>query len=156
MIELDLQYTEPSEEPPSKDNFQKWVNLAYIEKQSVPAQVSIRIVSEAESQSLNTEYRNKNKPTNVLSFPMELPEQLIHELDTVMLGDLVICGSVVESEAVQQGKSSLSHWAHMVIHGMLHLQGYDHVSESDAEQMEDLEVKLLKKIGVNNPYLEII
>ena len=156
MIKLDLQYAEQAEEPPSRENFQKWVNLAYIEKQSVPAQVSIRIVSEAESQSLNTEYRNKNKPTNVLSFPMELPEQLIHELDIVMLGDLVICGSVVESEAVQQGKSSLSHWAHMVIHGMLHLQGYDHVSESDAEQMEDLEVKLLKKIGVNNPYLEII
>jgi len=151
-VELDLQCAEKSEEPPPREDFQQWVDLALIKDR--PSQVSIRIVGEAESQSLNNQYRNKDKPTNVLSFPMELPEDVSEELDLLMLGDLVICSPVVEDEARQQGKASKSHWAHMVIHGMLHLQGYDHISESDAEEMESIEIKLLQKININNPYLE--
>jgi len=151
-VELDLQYAEKSEEPPSRDEFQQWVNLALIKDK--PVQIGIRIVNEAESQSLNSQYRDKDKPTNILSFPVELPEDVSKELDVLMLGDLVICSPVVENEARQQGKESKSHWAHMVIHGMLHLQGYDHISESDAEEMEGMEIKLLQKININNPYLE--
>jgi len=151
-VDLDLQYAEKSEEPPSRDEFQQWVDLALIKDK--PAQVSIRIVDEAESQSLNHQYRGKDRPTNILSFPMELPEDVSKELDMLMLGDLVICLPVVENEARQQGKDLKSHWAHMVIHGMLHLQGYDHISASDAEAMESLEIKLLQKININNPYLE--
>ena len=152
MVELDLQYAEKSEEPPSRGEFQQWVNLSVIEDK--PAHVSIRIVDKTESQSLNKQYRSKNKPTNVLSFSMELPDDLIDEMDVFMLGDLVICAPVVEKEAREQGKEVKSHWAHMVIHGMLHLQGYDHISEADAEEMEGLEIKLLQQIGINNPYLE--
>jgi len=158
MVELDLQYADQSaeqaEEPPSRDEFQQWVNLAVIEDK--PAQVSIRIVDEVESQSLNKQYRSKDKPTNVLSFPMELPDDLIDELDVSMLGDLVICAPVVEKEARQQGKEAKCHWAHMVVHGMLHLQGYDHISEADADVMENLEIKLLQQIGIDNPYLETL
>jgi len=158
MVELDLQYADQSaeqaEEPPSRDEFQLWVNLAVIEDK--PAQVSIRIVDEVESQSLNKQYRSKDKPTNVLSFPMELPDDLIDELDVSMLGDLVICAPVVEKEARQQGKEAKYHWAHMVVHGMLHLQGYDHISEADADVMESLEIKLLQQIGIDNPYLETL
>lgn len=152
MVELDLQFAEQSEEPPSRGDFEQWVNLAYVK--DAPALVSIRVVDAAESQSLNKQYRSKDKPTNVLSFPMELPEDLLVEMDELMLGDLVICAPVVENEARQQGKTSSSHWAHMVIHGMLHLQGYDHISETEAEEMESLEIKLLQQIGIENPYLE--
>lgn len=151
-VKLDLEKAEKSEEPPSRDEFQQWVDLALVDDRS--AQVSIRLVDKCESQTLNKKYRNKDKPTNVLSFPMELPDDLIAEMDIAMLGDLVICSSIVENEAKQQAKKSRDHWAHIVIHGMLHLQGYDHVLESDAETMENLEINLLKKIGIDNPYLE--
>ena len=148
--QIDVQYTEQqaeqTEEPPSINEFQAWVDLAL--RDDAPAQVSIRIVNEDESQSLNKTYRGKDKPTNVLSFPMDVPEQL----NIPMLGDLVICAPVVEREARQQHKSSTEHWAHMVIHGMLHLQGYDHVSEEQATEMESLEINLLQQLGFANPY----
>jgi probable rRNA maturation factor len=151
MVNLDVQYTEQAEEPPSKDEFQDWVNLALINEKDV--EVSLSIVGEAESQSLNKEYRNKDKPTNVLSFPMEIPQALVDEIDMpAMLGDLIICAPIVEQEAVQQEKTSTAHWAHMVIHGMLHLQGYDHISDEQAKQMEDLEIQLLQQLGIDNPY----
>ncbi len=151
MVNLDVQYTEQAEEPPSIDEFQCWANVALINKKDV--QLSLRIVGEEESQSLNKEYRNKDKPTNVLSFPMEIPQTLVDEIDIpAMLGDLIICAPVVEQEAQQQNKKSKAHWAHMVIHGMLHLQGYDHISDEQAEQMESLEIKLLQQLGIENPY----
>ncbi len=149
-VQLDVQYSEnqadQAEEPPSTSDFQTWVDLALCDDKE--AQVSIRIVNENESQSLNKTYRGKDKPTNVLSFPMEIPE----ELDIPMLGDLVICAPVVEREAKEQNKSPKEHWAHMVIHGMLHLQGYDHIEDDEAEQMESLEIKLLQQLGFDNPY----
>ena len=98
--------------------------------------LDIRIVSETESQALNRDYRGKDKPTNVLSFPAELPPELVAELDEVPLGDLAICAEVVAREALEQGKPLRAHWAHMTVHGVLHLLGHDHVEEADAARME--------------------
>jgi probable rRNA maturation factor len=149
-VQLDIQYAdqqaEQAEEPPSISDFQTWVDIALCDDKD--AQVSIRVVNESESQSLNKTYRGKDKPTNVLSFPMQLPD----DIDVPMLGDLVICAPVVEQEAREQNKSPQAHWAHMVIHGMLHLQGYDHVDDQQAEQMESLEINLLQQLGFTNPY----
>lgn len=103
-----------------------------------------------ESQSLNSQYRGKDKPTNVLSFPFEVPDGI--ELD--LLGDLIICADVVEKEAQEQDKPLLHHWAHMVIHGTLHLLGYDHISDDEAEEMEALEIKLLAHLSIPDPYQE--
>lgn len=151
-VELALEFADKPEEPPSREEVQQWVDLALINNK--PSQVNIRVVDESESQSLNKEYRNKDSATNVLSFPMELPEELMVEMDMTVLGDLVVCAAVIEKEARQQGKKVRDHWAHIIVHGMLHLQGYDHISESDAEIMENLEIQLLKKIDIDNPYLE--
>lgn len=115
-------------------------------------QVSLLVVGEQESQRLNNEYRGKDKPTNVLSFPMEMPEEVQDTLDVKLLGDLVVCADVVEKEAAEQNKTSDAHWAHMLIHGMLHLQGYDHIDDDDAEKMETREIQLLKQLGFENPY----
>lgn len=134
------------QEVPSVDQFASWSALAY--QSSKPVQVSIRVVDSGESQGLNMQYRNKNRPTNVLSFPLHVPVDNITEL----LGDLVICAPVVQQEAEEQGKTVLEHWAHMVIHGMLHLQGYDHDIEKDAKIMEELEKKALHKLGFKSPY----
>lgn len=145
-LELDVDYQVPMTGLPEQSNFRTWAELALMNQAS--GQLGIRIVDEAESQDLNREYRAKDQPTNVLSFPMELPD----ELELPMLGDLVICAPVVAREAQQQGKSLESHWAHMVIHGVLHLQGYDHLVDEEAEAMEALEIQLLKQLGFPNPY----
>ena len=111
-------------------------------------EVTIRIVGAEESQALNHQYRGRDYPTNVLSFPFEAPAGI-----TVPLaGDLVICAPVVETEAREQDKTLDAHWAHMVVHGMLHLQGFDHIKDDDAEVMEALEVRLLAQLGFGNPY----
>lgn len=114
-------------------------------------EVSIRIVDESESAELNQRYRNKKGPTNVLSFPVDLPESL----NLPLLGDLVLCAPVVTQEAQEQGKTELAHWAHMVIHGTLHLLGYDHQADEDARVMESCEISIMKKLGFANPYLNI-
>ncbi len=115
----------------------------------------VRIVSEAESQELNRAYRDKDYPTNVLSFPYDpaplpLDEDEADEID--YLGDLVICLPVMEREAAEQGKTPTQHWAHLLVHGLLHLQGYDHITDSDAEEMEALETDILGKLGFPDPY----
>ena len=112
------------------------------------AELSIRIVDEAESADLNHTYRHKSGPTNVLSFPCEVPDGVPLDL----LGDLVICAPVVAREAQAQGKASEAHWAHMVIHGVLHLRGYDHIDTAEAERMEALEIDILSRLGYPNPY----
>ena len=118
-------------------------------------EVVIRIVDESESEQLNTDYRQKTSPTNILSFPFEPPEGLpVDALEVFPLGDLVVCASIVAKEAKQQGKAELSHWAHMIIHGCLHLQGYDHIDSEEATVMEAFEVKLLQQLQISNPYLE--
>ena len=152
-VEIDVQYSEnlsDSDEPPSISEIQQWADLAM--QDDSDAQLSIRIVDPDESQSLNKDYRGKDKPTNVLSFPMEMPEGMPEDLGMPILGDLVVCASVVNREAKEQNKTLLAHWAHMIIHGMLHLQGYDHISDEQAEQMESLEIELLQKLGYDNPY----
>ena len=128
---------------------QTWAAAAYLG--SVPAVASMLVTTADEMQQLNKQYRDQDKPTNVLSFPMQSPE----EVDISLLGDIVLCTSVIKQEADQQSKSESSHWAHMVVHGMLHLQGYDHVQNDEAENMEQLEISILDQLGFANPYESI-
>ena len=112
----------------------------------------MRIVDEQESAELNEQYRHKSGPTNILSFPVDLPEGI--ELN--LLGDLVICAPVLEKEALEQEKLLAHHWAHIIVHGVLHLLGYDHIDETQAELMENKEIAILNKLNINNPYREAI
>lgn len=134
---------------PDSKQFKIWAKAA-LQNQTPSGELTIRIVDEKEITTLNSTYRKKNKPTNVLSFPMELPEGI--EFDIKPLGDIVICAEVVKQEAKLQEKTEESHWAHMVVHGTLHLLGYDHENEIDADKMESLEINILKSLGFNNPY----
>nr|WP_256969536.1 rRNA maturation RNase YbeY [Crenothrix polyspora] len=127
---------------------QRWVDSA-LEGIGHDTEIVIRIVDEQESQALNEQYRHKQGPTNILSFPVDVPDGI--ELD--LLGDLVICAPVVAKEALEQQKALMDHWAHIVIHGVLHLLGYDHIDDSDADEMESKEIALLKQLHINNPYL---
>ena len=115
----------------------------------------LRIVGREEAQELNRDYREKDYATNILSFPSDfgdIPEGVLDEEEAAYLGDLVVCADVVYDEAQQQQKTLANHWAHLVIHGILHLQGYDHIEEEEADIMESLEIKLLREIGVPDPY----
>lgn len=111
-------------------------------------EVTLRIVDLAESRQLNSDYRNKDKPTNVLSFPFEAPEHI----EMPFLGDLVVCAAVVEQEAKEQDKPVTNHWAHLCVHGLLHLLGYDHIDETEAQEMEGLETAILAKLNIDDPY----
>ena len=120
---------------------------------NVDCEIGIACVDTAESQQLNLQYREKDKPTNVLSFPSDIPEEMLALLDAEPLGDLVICIPVVLQEAAEQHKKPLDHFTHLLVHGVLHLLGYDHeTSEADAEEMEALEIAILKKLAIENPY----
>lgn len=134
---------------PSDALIQSWAASALRDKRDA-AEMTIRIVDEVESAELNQTYRHKQGATNVLSFPFEAPEDVPMDL----LGDLVVCAPVVEQQAKEQHKSSEAHWAHMVVHGSLHLLGYDHIEEQQAAEMEALEISILKKMGFPNPYEE--
>ena len=146
-ITLDLQIACACNNLPSKQEFQTWVDTALL-PYNKPFELTIRIVENGESQQLNHQYRDKDKPTNVLSFPFDVPDGI--ELD--LLGDLVIAANVVSQESIEQNKSLSAHWAHMVIHGCLHLLGYDHISDDEADEMESIEIQLLAKLGFKNPY----
>jgi len=118
-------------------------------------EIGIACVDLDQSHQLNLEYRRKDKPTNVLSFPSEIPEEILPMLAARPLGDLVICIPVVLQEAAEQHKVPVEHFTHMLVHGTLHLLGYDHeISDEDADEMEALEIEILAKLGVNNPYRE--
>ncbi|MDP5137274.1 rRNA maturation RNase YbeY [Rheinheimera baltica] len=147
-ITLDLQLACTIDKIPAETQFQQWLEAAILPFQT-EAEVTIRIVDNTESQQLNLDYRGKDKPTNVLSFPFQCPPGI----ELPLLGDLVICAPVVMQEATEQGKSLNAHWAHMVIHGCLHLLGFDHINDDDAEQMEAEEVTILQHLGITNPYL---
>ncbi|MDT8452547.1 MAG: rRNA maturation RNase YbeY [Gammaproteobacteria bacterium] len=146
IIELSISDEFDAAALPSEADFQQWAQPCYPGEDE--AVVSLQIVSSEEMQELNKTYRAKDKPTNVLSFPMELPE----EVGINILGDLALCAAVIEAEAKQQGKEPAAHWAHMVVHGMLHLQGYDHIEDDEAEDMEAREVEIMKTLGFENPY----
>ena len=145
---VDLQLACDAEELPSMDLFQRWVDIALATVTDQTFELTIRLVNIEESQQLNSQYRQKDKPTNVLSFPFEVPDGI--ELN--LLGDLVVCVQVVEQEAREQNKVLFDHWAHMIIHGCLHLLGYDHINDTEAEEMEALEVEILAKLAISNPY----
>ncbi len=148
-IRIDLQNDQALPDVPDISLFERWVRAALLKPRDGLEQ-TVRIVDEAESRQLNRDYRGRDKPTNVLSFPAELPEDL---LGYPCLGDLVICAPVVAAEAREQGKPVQAHWAHMVVHGMLHLQGHDHQTAEEAEAMESLEIEILHALGHTNPYL---
>ena len=133
---------------PTEAQLQGWLDGTILGFQQ-EAEVTVRIVDEAESNELNLTYRGKDKPTNVLSFPFEAPPGL----ELPLLGDLVICRQVVEREAEEQGKPLMAHWAHMVVHGSLHLLGYDHIEDEEAEEMEALERDIMQELGFADPYL---
>ena len=120
-----------------------------------PTEIGIACVDVAESHQLNLQYRGKDKPTNVLSFPSDIPEEILDMLDARPLGDLVICIPVVLQEAEEQQKTPINHFTHLLVHGVLHLLGYDHeLGEVEAEEMESLEIAILAKLDIANPYLE--
>ena len=150
MLELIVQNQQQDVELPSAELMQKWAAQALVT--DADAQVGLQIVDSHESQQLNNDYRGKDKATNVLSFPMELPAELIAQMEQLTLGDLVVCAQVVAEEAEQQNKTIEAHWAHMLVHGMLHLQGYDHIEDDEAEKMEQQEIKILHQLGFQNPY----
>ncbi|MFQ2132564.1 rRNA maturation RNase YbeY [Aeromonas hydrophila] len=148
-VTLDLQLASASTDGlPSEAQLQGWLDGTILGFQQ-EAEVTVRIVDEAESNELNLTYRGKDKPTNVLSFPFEAPPGL----ELPLLGDLVICRQVVEHEAAEQGKPLMAHWAHMVVHGSLHLLGYDHIKDDEAEEMEALERDIMQELGFADPYL---
>jgi len=158
MIELQLQIASQSTQIPDESVMQTWLNQ--IEHSAEDAAVGIRIVDAEESAELNSQYRDKQGATNVLSFPFETPnlpdgfdegEELLENF----LGDLVICAPIVEAEAVAQDKALQAHWAHMIVHGVLHLQGYDHIEQADADKMEAIERTILASLGFSDPYIEI-
>ena len=133
---------------PTAQQIEQWATAA-VQPQSDEVEMTVRIVDEAESHELNLNYRGKDRPTNVLSFPFECPD----EVELPLLGDLVICRQVVEREAQEQEKPLMAHWAHMVVHGSLHLLGYDHIEDDEAEEMESLETQIMMGLGFADPYL---
>ena len=147
MLELDLQRASTAPGP-SDAAFRRWCELA-LRQRSADSEMTIRLVDETEGRELNLTYRHKDYATNVLSFPADVPDEM---LDIPLLGDLVICVPVVEREAAEQGKALDAHWAHLVMHGCLHLLGYDHIDDDEAEEMEALERELLAELGHPDPY----
>jgi len=147
-ITLDLQVASNATNLPSLAQFQQWLDAAVSPFQA-EAEVTIRIVERSESQQLNNQYRGKDKATNVLSFPFQCPPGI----ELPLLGDLVICAEVVADEAAEQTKPLAAHWAHMVIHGSLHLLGFDHINDDEADEMEAEEIMILQQLGFANPYL---
>jgi len=144
-----LSYGIPRAGVPSPASFRRWVEVALAgARRRRAAELSIRIVGTREGRTLNRTYRGKDYATNVLSFPTDLPPGVRLPL----LGDIAICAPVVRREAAEQGKVVAHHWAHLTVHGVLHLLGYDHIEEAEAEKMEALETRVLKGLGIANPY----
>jgi probable rRNA maturation factor len=146
---LDIQLATEFAEIPTAAMMQLWVD-AVLKDSEQDSEIVVRLVDESESAELNLQYRHKSGPTNVLSFPFEAPEGF--EMD--LLGDLVICAPLIAQEAQQQNKALFDHWAHILIHGVLHLIGYDHLQDDEAEEMEALEIKILSTLNIDNPYLD--
>ena len=171
---LDIQVVNVEDSYPSKNDFERWINQTLVLAHSnneKPAknivdtrpetgneqthELSIRLVNEKEGSNLNQTYRDKTGPTNVLSFPFENPANLPPDQNLPLLGDIVICVPLVRQEALAQGKAEINHWAHLTIHGTLHLLGYDHTNDEEAQIMEQLETEILADLGFPDPYKQI-
>ena len=149
-LELGLSYAAPRRGVPSAASFRRWVEAALGgARYGKRAELSIRIAGTREGRALNRRYRGKDYATNVLSFPADLP----HGVTSPLLGDLVICAPVVAREAHEQGKPPRDHYAHLTVHGVLHLLGFDHQDERDAVRMEALETRILSTLGITDPYV---
>ncbi len=146
-IEVEVQYAVEDTELPPAEDFRRWAEAA-LEGCREEAELAVRVVGADESRMLNRRYRGKDRPTNVLSFPVELPAGV----SVPQIGDLVICAPVVAAEAAEQGKPAAAHWAHMTVHGVLHLLGFDHRDEAEAEAMEAVERRILAGLGHPDPY----
>jgi len=147
-IKIEIQYATEINDLPEEGLIKKWVNFSlngYIEN----AELTIRIVDKAEGAQLNEKWRNAQGPTNVLSFPYSD----LNETTKSIQGDIVICAPVILREAAEQKKSVDAHWAHIIVHGILHLLGYDHDNENDANEMESLETSILGKLKIPDPYI---
>lgn len=150
-IRVDIQRASNEHNLPTDRLLRKWARNA-VQNNAPDCELTVRIVDEEEGAALNEQWRKKKGPTNVLSFPYTGDEHLAPGL----LGDIVICAPVVRREAEEQHKPLEAHWAHMVVHGILHLQGYDHINAEGAEEMEAVEARLLQALGYTNPYQEIL
>lgn len=148
-MDLELQVLSGEDGIPRETRFRLWAESVLKDRRE-QAELVIRIVDEDEITRLNRDYRGKDRPTNVLSFPFEAPPPV----ETDLIGDLVICAPVVAREAAEQGKLAEAHWAHMVVHGVLHLLGYDHLEDAEADEMEALETRLMADLGYPDPYLD--
>ncbi len=151
MNTVEIQLASKSKFIPDQQQFQNWVD-AVLTDESQHSEIVIRVIDEDEMIEYNEQYRHKSGATNILSFPFEAPDSVESDL----LGDLLVCAPVIETESKQQKKTLENHWAHIIVHGVLHLIGYDHINDMDAEEMEALEVMILKTITINNPYEETI
>jgi len=156
-LDVDIQRACDTINLPTDDDILLWVKsvLCITGKKGTQthldeAELTIRTVELSESQALNRDYRGKDKPTNVLSFPADIPA----DIPIALLGDLIICSDIVAQEARDQNKKLQAHWAHMVIHGCLHLLGFDHIDDDEAFEMEALETRLLNTLGFNDPYVD--
>jgi len=149
MNQIEIQTIFKSNGQPDQEQIQGWVDAA-LEGFNQDTEIVVRIVDEEESAELNQQYRHKKGPTNILSFPVEVPEGI--ELN--LLGDLVICAPVLEKEAFEQHKALTDHWAHIIVHGVLHLLGYDHIDDDEAELMENKEITILNTLNIKNPYTQ--
>ncbi|MES2204414.1 MAG: rRNA maturation RNase YbeY [Pseudomonadota bacterium] len=150
---IDIQNNYPSNstlEVPGVSQLEAWSQAVFKHEKLAEAELTLRLVDEAEIQALNKRYRGKDKPTNVLSFPADIPAGVA--LDLPFLGDIILCVPVIYQEAHEQKKTVPAHWAHIVIHGILHLLHYDHINDHDAAIMEEKEILILKSLNINNPY----
>lgn len=149
MIDLDIQKACEAPSPVSDETLQQWVKLALTPHRDQAA-LTLRLVDAREIQTLNKTYRKQNKTTNVLAFPSNLPDEIV--LEYPFLGDVIICPTVLEEESLRLDTPLIAHWAHIVIHGVLHLIGYDHIQDHDANIMQALEAEKLETLGFDNPY----
>lgn len=149
--QIDIESNSQSQLIPTLAELECWISAALQSQQFDDAEVSVYIVDEDEGQELNAQYRGKDYPTNVLSFTADIAE----EVGVPLLGDLVVCAPVVEREAQEQSKTLQAHWAHMLVHGTLHLLGFDHIEDDEAEAMEALETQIVTGLGYPAPYQDI-
>jgi probable rRNA maturation factor len=150
MNQIEIQTIFKSNGQPDQEQIQRWIDAA-LDSYNQDTEIVVRIVDEQESAELNEQYRHKKGPTNILTFPVEVPEGI--ELN--LLGDLVVCAPLLEKEALEQHKTLTDHWAHIIVHGVLHLLGYDHIDDNEAELMESKEITILNTLNIKNPYIQV-